>query len=211
MGTTKTFHNYSCAFVNAILHSWKKRRHDFQHIIYRTFGTSVVLKMPACPDRIRIRAHIMKWFLFSQNNCGFIKTAVIAVYFKTAVGRVQGNRIHKGWLTIKFSFKLGRPIPWQLNTRNQYMLSFTFYCLIYSVIFYCALSNTKTPCRARLLTVGVCYHVICNAVVVVTWLQFCANSDFWLFFSELHSLKFTILLRIFKREVTSVRFLIVAG
>ena len=31
------------------------------------------------------------------------------------------------------------------------------------------------------------------------------------FFSELHSLKFTILLRIFKREVTSVRFLIVAG
>ena len=55
---------------------------DFQHIIYRTFGTSVVLKMPACPDRIRIRAHIMKWFLFSQNNCGFIKTAVIAVIFQ---------------------------------------------------------------------------------------------------------------------------------
>ena len=60
----------------------RKRRQDFQHIIYRTFGTTVVLKMPACPDRIRTRAHIMKWFLFSENNCGFIKTAVIAVIFQ---------------------------------------------------------------------------------------------------------------------------------
>ena len=52
------------------------------------------------------------------------------------------------------------------------MLGFTFYCIIYSVIFHCAPSNTKTPCRARLLTVGVCYHVRCDAVAVVTCAQF---------------------------------------
>ena len=78
-----------------------------------------------------------------------------------------------------------------LAARSLVTVSFT-------VIFHCALSNTKTSCCARLLTVGVCYHVRCNAVVVVTWLQFCANSDFKLFFSELHSLKFTIFLRILK-------------
>ena len=84
----------------------------------------------------------------------------------TAVGRVQGNRRYKGCLSFKFSFKLDNATPWQLSTKYQYLLSFTFYGSIYSVIFHCALFNTETRSRDRLLTVSVCYRVRCNAVVV---------------------------------------------
>ena len=44
----------------------KKLRQDFQHIVYRTFGTSVVLKMPACPDRIRISTNYEFVFNFPK-------------------------------------------------------------------------------------------------------------------------------------------------
>jgi len=70
--------------ANAILYSWKKAATGILSILYIAFGTSVVLKMPACPDRIRIRAQIMNLFLIFQNICKFIKTAVIAVIFQNS-------------------------------------------------------------------------------------------------------------------------------
>jgi len=70
--------------ANAILYSWKKAATGIFSILYIAFGTSVVLKMPACPDRIRIRAQIMNLFLIFQNICKFIKTAVIAVIFQNS-------------------------------------------------------------------------------------------------------------------------------
>ena len=70
--------------ANAILYSWHKAATGIFSILYIAFGTSIVLKMPACPDRIRIRAQIMNLFLIFQNICKFIKTAVIAVIFQNS-------------------------------------------------------------------------------------------------------------------------------
>jgi len=70
--------------ANAIFYSWKKAATGIISILYIAYGTIVVLKMPACPDRIRIRAHIMNLFLIFQNICKFIKTAVIAVIFQNS-------------------------------------------------------------------------------------------------------------------------------
>ena len=110
----------------------------------------------------------MNLFLIFQNICKFIKTAVIAVIFQNSRWTRSRKRRYKGCLPFKFSFKLGNPTPWQLNTKYQCLLSFTFYGTIYSVIFHCVLFNTETRSRDRLLTVSVCYRVRCNAVVVVT-------------------------------------------
>ena len=70
--------------ANAILYSWKKAATGIFNILYIAFGTSIVLKMPACPGRIRIRAQIMNLFLIFLNICKFIKTAVIAVIFQNS-------------------------------------------------------------------------------------------------------------------------------
>ena len=61
--------------ANAILYSWKKSATGI-FSIYIAYGTIVVLKIPACPDRIRIIAQIMNLFLIFQNICKFIKTAI---------------------------------------------------------------------------------------------------------------------------------------
>jgi len=76
--------NKSLIGAIAILYSWKKAATGIFSILYVAFGTIVVLKMPACPDRIRIRAQIMNLFLIFQNICKFIKTAVIAVIFQNS-------------------------------------------------------------------------------------------------------------------------------